>query len=154
MKWLLLVTACGSSSPRDDVSERVANMQAVKTPFTLEVMTLDSTSADRAKQFETELRAAAREYSGVTVRVSGKHLIDEKLMTSCEAEAPACMAAIAKGLPADRMIYGRLDRARVELHLVIANNAVVSTWATDQLGTGDAGLRVTAREAIQALLTR
>lgn len=76
MKWLVLVAAaCGSSSPpRDEVGERVATMQAVKTPFTLEVMTLDSTSADRAKQFETELRAAAREYVGVTVRVSGKHL--------------------------------------------------------------------------------
>lgn len=157
MKWLLLLAACGSTPSSDDaLGKRIASMGAVKTPITLEAMELDATGAqtDRAVVLTRELRAAAREYAGVTIQVSGKHLVDLKLLANCEAEAPRCMSEIAKSLPADRMIYGRIDRAHVELRMSAATSEVVGAWSTDQVGTDEAALHVTAREAIQALLTR
>src|SRR5262245_34398578 len=41
---------------------------------------------------------------------SNKDLSDEKLLMSCETEAPDCMIVIAAGLASDVLLYGRVEK--------------------------------------------
>lgn len=55
---------------------------------------------------------------------SERELIDEKLIKSCDSEAPQCMSLIAKDIGADVLVYGKLDKEpnsyRVSLTLLDA----------------------------------
>lgn len=77
-----------------------------------------------AKDITRELRQRAQ--SGASPYVvapnSSKELTDEKLLMSCDNEAKDCMTAIAAGLAADALLYGRVEKRgevyRVSLKLL------------------------------------
>jgi len=41
---------------------------------------------------------------------SSKELLDEKLLMSCDSEAPDCMVLIGAGLASDALLYGRVEK--------------------------------------------
>jgi hypothetical protein len=151
-----------ATPPRDAAGSGSAMMKkVVKDPFTLEVMdvevlatNVDPATTQRARELTAALRAAAREYGGVTMGTSGKAMIDLELLFNCEAEAPACMAAITKSLPADRMIWGTLEGDQVKLHLITAASEIVIHWVNEGAPIAEVGIETIARDAIHGLLTR
>ncbi len=176
MRWLLVLVvlvACSSPSRRADpigntsrdggTGDASAPKLAVGEPFTLEVMPLevvvsngviDPAVTRRAHELTPALRAAAREFSGVAVVSSGKQLLDLKLLFNCESEAPTCMAAITRSLPADRMIWGTLEGDRLKLHHINAANEVVIHWVNEGAPIDEVGIDKISRDAIRGLLTR
>lgn len=175
MKWLLVFAiACSSSPPREPVAKPLpyialpgatmigagASTREVEHPFTLEVMLLevignvDVEVTARARNLTAAMRAAAREYKGVTVGSSQKQLLDLRRMFNCESEAPKCMATITRSLPADRMIWGTLEGDRVKLHLITAADEVVINIVNEGRPLDEVGLKTIASDAIHALISR
>jgi hypothetical protein len=177
--WLCLVIACGGSQTAPPPEHRPISLPdaavsggsgdsgtrvVIKRPFSLEILGLEPhgtsitpTLVATAKQFTTELCAAAREFGAIRVGTCNKEVIDEKLMANCEAEAPACMASIAKNLGVDRLIYGRMRfdvSYRVKLTLLVAQTLVEIQWTHEELEGSVDHLRHAAREAMASLLSR
>ncbi|TMQ14649.1 MAG: carboxypeptidase regulatory-like domain-containing protein, partial [Deltaproteobacteria bacterium] len=79
---------------------------------------------------------------------SNRELIDEKLLMSCENEAPDCMVVIGAGLASDMLLYGRVDRRgdsfRISLKLLDVKRRSVQA-ATDELPVGGAAGAVARR---------
>lgn len=70
---------------------------------------------------------------------SNKDLLDEKLLMSCENEAPDCMVVIGAGLASDVLLYGRVEKRgqgfRISLKLLDVKRRQVSP-AVDELPGG------------------
>lgn len=78
-------------------------------------------SVARAITRELRQRIQARTSPYETAPGSDKDLADEKLLMSCEPDAPDCMLVIGAGLASDVVLYGQVERRggnfRVSLHL-------------------------------------
>ncbi|HEX3759165.1 MAG TPA: carboxypeptidase-like regulatory domain-containing protein [Kofleriaceae bacterium] len=70
---------------------------------------------------------------------SNKDLLDEKLLMSCENEAPDCMVVIGAGLASDVLLYGRVEKRgpgfRISLKLLDIKRKQVQP-AVDELPGG------------------
>jgi hypothetical protein len=70
---------------------------------------------------------------------SNKELLDEKLLMSCENEAPDCMVVIGAGLASDVLLYGRVEKRgqgfRISLKLLDIKRKQVQP-AIDELPAG------------------
>jgi hypothetical protein len=134
----------------------------IEKPFSLDVLGVEvlgnfsQTSSQWAKDLTSELVAAAREYDAIKMGGAGtKHLVDEKLMHDCQNEAPPCMAAIAKSLGVDRLVYGRIDGKHVTIKLIVAQTQVVVEWSDASFDfSSDVTIRAGARAAMASLLSR
>jgi len=73
---------------------------------------IDQASTTVAHDLTEELRKRAKLPTGpYTLQFgSDKELIDEKLIKNCDNEAIPCMAEIGKGLGADFLVYGRVEK--------------------------------------------
>lgn len=70
---------------------------------------------------------------------SNKELLDEKLLMSCENEAPDCMVVIGAGLASDALLYGHVEKRgdgfRISLKLLDVKRRLVQP-AVDELPGG------------------
>ena len=83
---------------------------------TIAVLGLEGWNGDAVPhELVNDLRDRAKVGSGSfqLAPASDKELVDEKLLHDCEAEAPACMAAIGNDIGADALIYGSITSQRV-----------------------------------------
>ncbi|MDB4958652.1 MAG: hypothetical protein JWO36_6221 [Myxococcales bacterium] len=103
----------------------------------VEVVGAEVTAQDTqvAKELTEALRGRAKAGTGPFEMAPGsdKELIDEKLMKSCDSEAPACMSSIGTDLGADWLIYGKIEKQgasyRVDLKLLnVTRKAMEKTW--------------------------
>jgi len=175
---LVIVLGCGSSPPADKPipptpadpgagsgsgSSGGARTVIVKTPFSLEVLGLEargggSDASALAQRLTAELRTAAREYDAIGLGSKNHELVDELIMSNCSITAAPCMAKIAHGLGAERIIYGSVELAGGKLDcvltLLVAETQYTIEWTGSGVATDDATLRNTAREAMASLLSR
>ncbi len=70
-------------------------------------------------QLTEALRRKAAETPGVKL-VSGKDLIELKMVFGCDGEAPACLAQAGRTLGADRLLYGTLKKAEGGRSVVVS----------------------------------
>lgn len=80
--------------------------------------------------------------------MTGKDLMEVKLVFSCPDEAPSCMAQAAKSLGVEKMIFGSVKKAAdgylVTLKMLDASKGRVDAWVAEQISRGQAtapGLR-------------
>lgn len=106
----------------------------------LQSTTVDQQDAEVAKSFTTELRSRAREATGPFQLAPGgeRELIDEKVMNNCNAEATACMVSIGAAIPADQLMYGKIERDgadayKITIKLLNVNNKTTSLWGPERL---------------------
>jgi hypothetical protein len=73
---------------------------------------IDPETARAARELTAALRDCARAGTGPYTLVQGgeKELIDEKLLSNCDSEAPTCMATIGNELGAEVVMYGRIEK--------------------------------------------
>ena len=89
------------------------------------------------------LRTEVREAPGyVVAKDSEQDLVEAKLLSGCEDEAPVCMANIGTEFGADMLLYGRLSKAssgyQVEtIYFDVAQRKIVKT-ATTKVSPADA----------------
>lgn len=69
-----------------------------------------TTAVARALTKELRQRAQSAASPYALAPNSSKELTDEKLLMSCDSEAPPCMAVIGAGLAADVLLYGRVEK--------------------------------------------
>ncbi len=171
---LSLLVACGSSGPRIEPSKASPADAGVRDGtsavrdagpgelrvakrFTLVMFELEpktTTDGPTAERFTYLLREMANEYRGITIQAGRKLLLDMEIMSGCQRRQPNCLARIAKGMRADRIIFG--DVAGPEAHVGMFDVASDQTteWVTDKLSTDDGELRALAHDAMDALLAR
>lgn len=103
-----------------------------------------------AREITRELRQRVQSPASpyVTAPNSNKELLDEKLLMSCDNEAPECMVVIGAGLASDVLLYGRVDRRgetfRVSVKLLDVKRRTVQP-AVDDLPVGGAAAGVSRR---------
>ena len=90
---------------------------AYANPKTVAVLGLEVTGADvtpqatdAASELTKELRNRVSSSSSYTMVGGGKELTDQKMIYSCQDEAPNCMQKMAKDLGASVLVYGSLQR--------------------------------------------
>ncbi len=73
---------------------------------------VDPATTQIARSVTRELRQRAQAVASpyAVAANSSKELTDEKLLMSCDSEAPSCMAVIGAGLAADVLLYGRVEK--------------------------------------------
>ncbi len=93
-------------------------------------------TTDLARKLTKELRARAKlGGGGYTVAPnSDKELTDEKLLMSCDNEAPACMAVIGAGLAAQVVMYGRVEKKADSYKVTLKLLDVKAKALADQTG--------------------
>ena len=84
---------------------------------------------------------------------SSKELVDEKLLMSCDSEAPDCMVLIGAGLASDALLYGRVEKRgdsfRSSLKLLDVKRKQIQPAIDDLAGGGvAAGVRRLYRKLI------
>jgi len=161
----LLAIGCGgmgthSDHPPSASPNTPADQVVVKTPFSLEVLEIEPrTDVARpfAEQLSRALRAAAGNYDAIKLGTGTHNLIDQKVLVSCDDEAPACMAKVAHNVHADRIVYGALEpsgkKVDIVLKLLVAKTKYVIEW-TGRVAPDEASLKVAARDAMASLLSR
>lgn len=103
-----------------------------------------------AREITRELRHRVQSPTSpyVVAPNSNKELVDEKLLMSCDAEAPDCMVVIGAGLASDVLLYGRVDKKgesfRVSLKLLDVKRRTVQP-AVDDLPVGGAVAGISRR---------
>jgi hypothetical protein len=103
-----------------------------------------------AREITRELRERVQSPASpyVIAPNSNKELLDEKLLMSCDNEAPECMVVIGAGLASDVVLYGRVDKRgeifRVSLKLLDVKRRTVQP-AVDDLPVGGAAAGVSRR---------
>jgi hypothetical protein len=82
---------------------------------------IDQRATTVAQDITQGLRARPRSGNGpyLLAANSDRELIDEKLIKSCDDEAPKCMAAIGKGIGTDLLIYGNVKKSGDNLTVTI-----------------------------------
>jgi hypothetical protein len=73
---------------------------------------LDEKSTKVAKDLTDALRSRATVGTGPFTLAAGsdKDLLEMKMLSSCDNEATACMAAIGQELAADKLLYGKVEK--------------------------------------------
>ena len=114
---------------------------------------LDQQTTQRASWLTDELRnsaAAGEPYERAPG--SDKDLLEMKLLSGCADEALDCMAAIGRELGADRLLYGKLQKAeggyRASLTLIDTRSPGVEQTTSDEIPFTEAsrsGMRAWAR---------
>jgi len=105
---------------------------------------VDPETTQAAREITKELRQRAQSgASPYTVAPnSSKELTDEKLLMSCDNEAPSCMTVIGAGLAADMLLYGRVERKgevyRVSLKLLDVKAKTTQAGSDDMPAGGSA----------------
>jgi hypothetical protein len=111
---------------------------------------VDPETTQAAREITKELRQRAQSgASPYTVAPnSSKELTDEKLLMSCDNEAPSCMTVIGAGLAADMLLYGRVERKgevyRVSLKLLDVK-AKTTQAGSDEMPVGGSAVGVSKR---------
>lgn len=176
---LALLLACSSPAPRaadlvppivprDAATGAGSGVESpervVKDPFTLEVLgvkvvmdVVDPQTTQLAKDFTEQLRRAVREWDGITLGNSQLHLFDLEIMFNCESEAPPCTSKIAQHLDADRLLFGKIENRRGEVHAALEmlnrHTQQIVLWS-GPIPSSDPQGSTAARDAITSLLSR
>jgi len=89
---------------------------------------VDPATTQVARAITRELRQRANAVASpyAVAPNSSKELTDEKLLMSCDSEAPSCMTVIGAGLAADVLLYGRVEK-KGELYKVSLKRLDVKT---------------------------
>lgn len=133
LQWLgpgLIALALGASFPRtahaesDGVTTAVLGLEGIDTPGGL------------AEAISEQLRQKVSATHDLRL-VSGKDLIELKLVFSCADEAASCIAQAGKSLDAQKLIYGSVkkvgDDFAIWLKLFDVRKEKVETWLTETL---------------------
>ncbi len=106
--------------------------------------TLDAKTTQFAEALTEALRQRARAGTGPFALAPGsdKNLIEMKLLSNCESEANACMAAIGAELAADRLLYGKVEKRangyQVSLKLLNVETRAAERSTTEVIPFGEA----------------
>jgi hypothetical protein len=99
-----------------------------------------------AKELTNDLRSRAMTGSGPydLAKNSDKELVEEKLLRSCDSEAPTCMQDIGKDVGGDFLLYGKLTKKsgsyQVSLNLLdVSKGMQTKRTRVDQLPVGMVG---------------
>lgn len=117
---LVLLICAGGSAWASKPKIAILGLEAAPGP----TGAVDPETTQAAREITKELRQRAQSSaSPYTIAPnSNKELTDEKLLMSCDNEAPSCMTVIGAGLAADMLLYGRVERKgevyRVSLKLL------------------------------------
>ncbi|MEZ4402969.1 MAG: PEGA domain-containing protein [Kofleriaceae bacterium] len=81
----------------------------------------DAKSVAFAEALTNALRSRARLSTGPYVLAAGtdKSLIEMKLLSGCDNEAPACMAGVGSELVADRLLFGRIQKTGANYQITL-----------------------------------
>jgi hypothetical protein len=133
LRWLgpgLIALALGTSYPRtaraqsDVVSTAVLGLEATDVPIAL--------TDEIAEQLRQRV-SATRDMR----LVSGKDLVEVKLVFSCADEAASCMAQAGKSLDAQKLIYGSVKKVgedyAIWLKMLDVRKARIEFWLTETL---------------------
>ena len=133
LQWLgpgLIALALGASFPRtahaesDGVATAVLGLEGIDTPGGL------------AEAISEQLRQRVSATHDLRL-VSGKDLVELKLVFSCADEAASCIAQAGKSLDAQKLIYGSVkkvgDDFAIWLKLFDVRKEKVETWLTETL---------------------
>lgn len=105
---------------------------------------MDAKATQFAEALTEALRQRARAGTGPFTLAPGsdKNLIEMKLLSSCENEANACMAAIGAELAADRLLYGKIEKRgngyQVSLKLLNVETKSAERSTTEVVPFGEA----------------
>jgi hypothetical protein len=89
-------------------------------------------------QLTDALRRKAAETAGVHL-VTGKDLVELKMVFNCDGEAPACLAQAGRSLGADKLIYGTMKKAEqgravlITLKLLDVRDLVIQKQITETI---------------------
>ncbi len=127
----LLLSITGSAAAERKAKIAVLGIEVVGT--------VDIETTRLALNLTESLRQHARSTVSLVIAPnSDKELIDEKLASSCETEAMACMVTIAKKLGANLMLFGRLEKRdrgyQVSLKLLDVERRTMTPWNDDLPG--------------------
>ncbi len=98
---------------------------------------MDAKATQFAEQLSEALRQRAKTGTGPYTLAPGsdKNLIEMKLLSSCESEANACMAAIGAELAADRLLFGKVEKRgngyQVSLKLLNVETKTIERSSTE-----------------------
>ena len=79
---------------------------------------------------------------------------DYLMMLGCASATPSCVAALAKSLGAERMIYGTIQNRTATIRMVVAESQLVVEWPIATLPTDMGHLRVVASDTLRSLLSQ
>jgi hypothetical protein len=105
---------------------------------------MDAKATQFAEALTEALRQRARAGTGPYALAPGsdKNLIEMKLLSDCESEANACMAAIGAELAADRLLYGKVEKRsngyQVSLKLLNVETKSAERSTTEVVPFGEA----------------
>jgi hypothetical protein len=105
---------------------------------------MDAKATQFAEALTEALRQRARAGTGPFGLAPGsdKNLIEMKLLSDCESEANACMAAIGAELAADRLLYGKVEKRsngyQVSLKLLNVETKAAERSTTEVVPFGEA----------------
>jgi hypothetical protein len=108
---------------------------------------IDPETTKAAKELTQALRVCTKAGTGPYMPAAGgdKELIDEKLLNSCDTEAPVCMAAIGAELSADLLMYGKIEKSsqnaqtiyKVSIKLLYVSRKQLASSAVETLPFGE-----------------
>src|SRR3569623_573361 len=134
-RWLglILLALCASSPLLAPASARAAGDGPATAVLGLESTDVPPAVVDAISEELRQRVSAARDMR----LVSGKDLVELKLVFSCADEGHACMAQAGKSLDADRLIYGSVKKdgndVAVWLKSFDVHHERVDNWLTDKL---------------------
>jgi len=145
LRWLVLISLAFSAlsakpslAAGDGAPTAVLGLEAIDVPATL----VDDVS--------NELRQRVSASADMKL-VSGKDLVELKLVFACADEGHACMAQAGKSLDADKLIYGSVKKAGADfavwLKLFDVRKEKLESWLTETLPASQAdaaGVRAAA----------
>ena len=145
LRWLVLISlafpalsAKPSLAAGDGAPTAVLGLEAIDVPATL----VDDVS--------NEMRQRVSASADMRL-VSGKDLVELKLVFACADEGHACMAQAGKSLDADKLIYGSVKKAGADfavwLKLFDVRKEKLESWLTETLPASQAdaaGVRAAA----------
>lgn len=97
---------------------------------------IDPADTQFAKDLSRELRSRVNNSKNYTLTKDTRELVDEKLMSSCGSEDPACMGPIGKAVGADVVLYGNVKNARGGSYVVTLTLVDVKRRAKINTDTG------------------
>ena len=150
-RWLglILLALCASSPLLAPASARAAGDGPATAVLGLESTDVPPTVVDAISEELRQRVSAARDMR----LVSGKDLVELKLVFSCADEGHACMAQAGKSLDADRLIYGSVKKVgndvAVWLRSFDVHHEKIDNYVTDTLPASQ-----TDAEGIRAAVAR
>lgn len=147
----LVLLCCGGVAYGDKPRIAVLGLEVAPGP----AGAIDPGAVLIAKEVTRELRQRVQAPSCPYAMApnSSKELVDEKLLMSCDSEAPDCMVLIGAGLASDALLYGRVEKRgdsfRISLKLLDVKRKQIQPAVDDLAGGGvAAGVRRLYRKLI------